>query len=120
MLLPLPDLVRRLRGVNAAGQDKVSAYLWSRYARQRIESINRGELESGNPKDPATRGNLRDLADAITALEEGIGGKAVTKLERAQASQRIADARKFQFAIGDRTASTITAVRVMRSPSSAP
>ena len=102
MLLGLPDLVRRLRGVNAAGRDKVSSYLWSRYARQRIESINRGERESGNPKDPATRGSLRDLSDAITLLEESIGGKATTPLEKAQASQRIADARRFQSTLGDR------------------
>jgi hypothetical protein len=102
MLLPLPDLIRRLRGVNAAGKDKVSSYLWSRYARQRIEAINRGELESGNPKDPATRGHLRDLTDAITLLEETVGGKANTALEKSQASQRITNARRFQSQIGDR------------------
>ncbi len=102
MLLALPDLVKRLRGVNAAGKDTVSSYLWSRYARQRIESINRGELASGNPKDPATRGHLRDLTDAITTLEERIGGKANTPLERAQAAQRVTDARRFQSQLGDR------------------
>ena len=101
MLLSLPDLVKRLRGVNAAGKDKVSSYLWSRYARQRIESINRGELASGNPKDPATRGHLGELTDAITTLEESIGGKANTPLERAQAAQRITDARRFQSKLGD-------------------
>jgi G3E family GTPase len=102
MLLSLPDLIKRLRGVNAAGKDKVSAYLWSRYARQRIEAIKTANAESGRKNDPGTVGNLRDLTDAITALEEGLGGKANTPLEKAQASQRIHNARQFQSKLGDR------------------
>jgi hypothetical protein len=100
MLLSLPDLIKRLRGVNAAGKDKVSSYLWSRYGRQRIEAIKTANAESGRTNDPATVGQLHDLTDAITALEEGLGGKANTPLERAQASQRITNARNFQSQIG--------------------
>ena len=98
MLLPLADLIKRLRGVSAAGKDKVNSYLWSRYARQRIEHIK--TERGGRPSDDATRRQLTDLADAITLLEEGLGGKAKTPLEQAQASQRVADARNFQAKIG--------------------
>ena len=54
------------------------------------------------PKRFTTRGHLGDLTDAITTLEESIGGKANTPLERAQAAQRITNARRFQSTLGNR------------------
>ncbi len=100
MLLTLPDLTRRLVGVGAAGSEKVDAYLWSRYARQRIEKERTQREDSGRPLDPTTRAQIATLIDAITALEAAIG--ATPALTKVQATQRIHAARTFQAAIRDR------------------
>jgi hypothetical protein len=100
MLLTLPDLTRRLVGVGAAGQDRVDCFLWSRYARQRIEAERTQREESGRPLDPTTRAQIATLIDAITTLEVAIGATAA--LTRVQATQRIAAARRFQAGVRDR------------------
>ncbi len=100
MLLTLPDLTRRLIGVGASGQERVSSYLWSRYARQRIEAERTQREESGRPLDPTTRAQIATLIDAITPLEAAIG--ATPALTPVQATQRIHAARRFQQGIRDR------------------
>jgi hypothetical protein len=99
-LLSLADLTRRLLGVGAAGNDRVSAYLWSRYSRQRVEAERTKSEESGRPLDPTTRGQLASVIDAITELEAAIGGTPA--LTRVQATQRIAAARRFQQGVRSR------------------
>ena len=99
-LLSLPDLTRRLVGVAAAGGGTVDRYLWSRYARQRIEALKTANAASGRPTDPTTYAQLARLTDAITALEVGLGGTPA--LTKSQATQRITDAKRFQRAIRDR------------------
>ena len=100
LLLTLPDLTRRLVGVGAAGKEKVDAYLWSRYARQRIEAERTQREERGRPLDPTTRAQLGTLIDAITNLEVVVG--APPALTRVQATQRIAAARRFQRGVRER------------------
>ncbi len=100
MLLPLADLTQRLRGVSAAGKDKVNSYLWSRYARQRIEAIKTANAESGRPTAAATRAQLETLTDAIVDLESVLG--VANALTKSQAAQRIGDARKFKSALHTR------------------
>ncbi len=100
MLLSLPDLVRRLRGVSAEGKSKVDSYLWSRYARQRIEAIKTANADSGRGTDPTTRAQLESLTDAITDLEVVVG--ATPALTKSQATQRIATARRFQQGLRER------------------
>ncbi len=100
LLLTLPDLTRRLVGVGAAGKEKVDCYLWSRYARQRVEAERTQREERGRPLDPTTRAQLASLIDAITALEVAVG--APPALTRVQATQRIAAARRFQRGDRDR------------------
>ncbi len=99
-LLTLPDLTRRLVGVSAAGKEKVDCYLWSRYARQRIQAERTQREDSGRPLDPTTRAQLASLNDAITNLEAAIG--ATPALTRVQATQRIAAARRFQQGLRER------------------
>ncbi len=99
-LLTLPDLTRRLVGVSAAGKDRVDCYLWSRYARQRIESERTKSEESGRPLDPTTRAQIASVIDAITNLEAAIG--ATPAITRVQATQRIHAARRFQAGVRDR------------------
>jgi hypothetical protein len=100
MLLTLPDLTRRLVGVGAAGKEKVDCYLWSRYARQRVEALRTQREDSGRPLDPTTRAQLASLIDAITNLEAAIG--ATPAITRVQATQRIAAARRFQQGVRNR------------------
>jgi hypothetical protein len=100
MLLTLDDLTRRLVGVGAAGKEKVDCYLWSRYARQRIEAERTQREDSGRPLDPTTRAQLASLIDAITDLEAAIG--ATPALTRVQATKRIHAARRFQAGVRDR------------------
>ncbi len=100
MLLPLADLTRRLRGVSAAGKDKVNSYLWSRYARQRIEAIKTASADSGRPTDPAMRAQLGALTEAIVDLESVLG--VANALTKSQAAQRIGDARTFKSALQTR------------------
>ncbi len=100
VLLTLPDLTRRLVGVGAAGSEKVDAYLWSRYARQRIEKEQTQRVDSGRPLDPITRAQIASLIDAITNLEAAIG--ATPALTRVQATKRIHAARRFQAGVRDR------------------
>jgi hypothetical protein len=99
-LLTLPDLTRRLVGVGAAGKEKVDCYLWSRYARQRIEAERTQHEESERPLDPTTRAQLASLTDAITTLEAAVG--ATPALTRVQAVQRIHAARRFQQGVRER------------------
>ncbi len=99
-LLSLPDLTQRLRGVAAGGKDRVSAYLWSRYARQRIAAITTANADGAHPINATTRGQLETLTDAISELEAVIG--VANPLTEAQAARRVAAARKFQAAIRDR------------------
>ncbi len=100
MLLTLPDLTRRLVGVSAAGKNKVDCYLWSRYARQRIEAERTQREESGRPLDPTTRAQITSVIDAISTLEAAVG--PTPALTRVQAAQRIAAARRFQQGLRDR------------------
>ena len=99
-LLTLPDLTRRLVGVSAAGSEKVDAYLWGRYARQRIEAEQTQREASGRPLDPLTGAQLSTLIDAITNLEAAIG--ATPALTRVQATKRIHAARRFQAGVRNR------------------
>ncbi len=100
MLLSLPDLTRRLVGVGAAGKEKVDAYLWSRYSRQRIEAERTQREESGRPLDPTTRAQITSVIDAITPLEAALGSSPA--LTKGQAAQRIAAARRFQQGVRSR------------------
>jgi hypothetical protein len=100
MLLTLPDLTRRLVGIGAAGAERVDSYLWSRYARQRVESEHRRREDSGRPLDPTSGAQIATLIDAITTLETAIG--ATPALTKVQATRRIHAARTFQAAIRDR------------------
>jgi len=68
MLLPLPNLVRRLVGVGAAGKERVDCYLWSRYARQRIVQEQEKREDAGRPLDPTTRAQLATLTKPFAAL----------------------------------------------------
>ena len=103
MGLPLPDLLARLRGLAAATAgkpDRADAFVWGRYAHQRLTSEVEQAEAAGKPLQPAQRDQLAAIESEVAKLRAIIapaGGitkqEAARRIKRAREAQRAAHAR---------------------------
>jgi hypothetical protein len=100
MGLPLPQLLTRLRGIAAASggkPDKTQAFLWSRYAHQRLESEAETAQAAGKPLQPAQREQLDSIDAEVSKLRAVIA--PASGIDAAEARRRVRRARDAQRAM---------------------
>jgi len=98
--LPLRELATRLRGIAAAGADKATAFVWSRYAGMRID----GEAERAAAGGGSLAGDDRAHVEAIRAEVVRLAALVAPDngIPEAEAERRLKRAREAQRALHER------------------
>ena len=98
--LPLRALATRLRGIAAAGADKATAFVWSRYAGMRIDSEAERAAAGGGSLAGDDRAHVEAIRAevvrlaALVAPNNGIPeAEAERRLKRAREAQRVVHGR---------------------------
>lgn len=98
MTLPLPQLLTRLRGIIAAGggkPDRVQAFVWSRYAYQRLTSEVETARAEGKPLPATLRDQIEAIEPLVTQLRGVVSpGLRITGPEADRRMKRARDARQ--------------------------